>query len=133
MNNFMSNTPTPVPSTFEEHQQQPPAWPQLVRPTNLTLLTPNNSHLLTPQNQQQPNTHNDQSAPQINITITDTCNDHQHQPDVEYDSDLYIRVENSRSPSFLGYMTSQSSLAITPTDIQPLTLLSTNQETNRDG
>lgn len=56
----------------------------------------------------------DHATPAINITITDTCD--ANMPEVEYDSD-FTRVENSRSPSFLGYMTSQSSLAVTPTDM----------------
>lgn len=57
----------------------------------------------------------DQTPPQINITITDTGCDN-NQEEVEYDSDM-TRVENSRSPSFMGYLTSQSSLAMTPTDM----------------
>lgn len=61
------------------------------------------------------NTTFDQTPPQINITITDTGCDN-NQEEVEYDSDL-TRVENSRSPSFMGYLTSQSSLAMTPTDL----------------
>lgn len=61
------------------------------------------------------NTTFDQTPPQINITITDTACDN-NQEEVEYDSDL-TRVENSRSPSFMGYLTSQSSLAMTPTDV----------------
>ena len=53
-------------------------------------------------------------TPQINITITDTCDSNR---EIEYDSD-FTRIDNSRSPSFVGYLTSQSSLAVTPSDTE---------------
>ena len=56
---------------------------------------------------------NDSAAPKIHITSICDDDESNGKMNVNYESDC-LRMGNSRSPSFLGYVTSTSSLSITP-------------------
>lgn len=107
--------------SFVEKESLEPQTCSLSRPNKLTLvnysdipqrITKTNPRITLLQEQEPEKSSSTEQTPQINITITDTCDSNR---EIEYDTD-FTRVENSRSPSFVGYLTSQSSLAVTPSD-----------------
>jgi len=114
-----TNLSCSIDSIYKQQQQQQ----QQKITTTATISRPNQLNLFEKNTLTDPN--NDR-APQIRII----CDNNEADPKTnEYESD-FTRLESSRSPSFLGYITSTSSFSITPNSAYDLNVSNNNNNNN---